>query len=354
MARWLTSELPGSGGTLEASPSDFIVHEIPSYLPSGQGEHLLLEIEKVGLTTPEAVKRLAHALSVREHEVGYAGLKDKDARTRQWVSVPWPVKQALPSLDGLDLGDVRAISVDRHNNKIRRGHQRGNRFRLTIRKVPDGGLDRARAILLHLSSSGVPNAFGPQRFGRDGDNVEQGLAMLRGTSAAPKNRRIRSLLLSAVQSEVFNLVLERRLEEGFFSRALEGDVMQKHDTGGLFDVTDAATEQPRVDRLEISATAALPGPKVRKPTGGWSLEAERAAAEALGLDEALLSRLDDGTRRVMRYPLRGAEISADPDASDAFVLDLSLPSGAYATVLLAEIMKPEGGVVLRGGAKWNG
>lgn len=354
MTRWLTEDLPGSGGTLEATADDFIVHEIPSYLPSGQGEHLLLEIEKVGLTTPEAAKRLAPALGVREHELGYAGLKDKDARTRQWISAPWPVKRALPELATLDLGEVRVLTALRHGNKLRRGHQRGNRFRLTIRHVPAGGLDRARAVLDRLVTLGVPNAFGPQRFGREGDNVEQGLAILRGDSRGPSNRRIKSLLLSAVQSEVFNRVLERRLAEGLFTRALAGDVMQKHDTGGLFDVTDPEAEQARVDRLEISATAALPGPKVRKATGGWTLETEAAVCAELGLDETLIAGLDDGTRRALRYPLRGAELAALPGAPDAFVLDLSLPSGAYATVLLAEIMKPEGGVVLRGGAQWNG
>ncbi len=354
MVRWLTEDLPGSGGTLEASTDDFIVHEIPSYLPSGQGEHLLLEIEKVGLTTPEAAKRLAAALSVREHEVGYAGLKDKDARTRQWVSMPWAVKKPLPEWQTLEIPDVRILSANRHINKLRRGHQRGNRFQLTIRHLPEGGLDRARAILERLIQVGVPNAFGPQRFGRDGDNVEQGLAILRGTGAGPRNRRIRGLLLSAVQSEAFNRVLDRRMAEGLLSRALLGDVMQKHDTNGLFDVTDPEAEQPRVDRLEISPTAALPGPKVRKATAGWTDETERSVWAELGLEGKVLAGLDDGTRRTLRYPLRGAELSALPGAQDAFMLDVSLPSGSYATVLLAEIMKPEGGVVLRGGAVWNG
>lgn len=353
MARWLTEDLPGSGGILEATADDFIVHELPSYLPSGQGEHLFLEIEKVGLTTPEAVKRLAAALSLREHEVGYAGLKDKDARTRQWVSAPWPVKRELPDPAGLELDGVRVITAARHGNKLRRGHQRGNRFRLTLRRVPSGGLERARAVLDRLTAQGVPNAFGPQRFGRDGTNVAQGLAILRGEAPAPRNRRIKDLLLSSVQSEAFNRVLERRMAEGLFTRALLGDVMQKHDTHGLFDVTDPEAEQPRVDRLEISPTAALPGAKVRRPAAGWAAEVEREVSAELGLDEALLARLDEGTRRALRYPLRGAELGPAPDAPDALVLDLSLPSGAYATVVLAEIMKPEGGVVLRGGAEWN-
>lgn len=353
MTRWLTEDLPGSGGILEANPEDFVVHELPSYLPSGEGEHLFLEIEKVGLTTPEAVKRLASALSLREHELGYAGLKDKDARTRQWVSAPWPVKRPLPEPSSLEREGVRVLSADRHGNKLRRGHQRGNRFRLTVRRVPAGGLERAGAVLARLVAQGVPNAFGPQRFGRDGDNVAQGLALLRGEVPAPRNRRIKDLLLSSVQSEAFNRVLHRRMKEGLFTRARLGDVMQKHDTHGLFDVTDPEAEQPRVDRLEISPTAALPGPKVRHATGGWTAEAEREVCLELGLTEALLAGLDSGTRRALRYPLRGAELSPVPGTPDAFVLDLSLPSGAYATVVLAEIMKPEGGVVLRGDAAWN-
>ena len=171
---WLTQDLVGSGGVLLADPPDFVVDEIPAYEPSGEGEHALVHIEKVGLTTPEAIRGVARAFGVREDLVGRAGLKDKHARTTQWLSIPAPIKVELPDPATLQLGEgLRVLAVERHGNKLKRGHLRGNRFSVTVREVPAGGLERAQATLAYLVEHGVPNAFGPQRFGRDGDNAER-------------------------------------------------------------------------------------------------------------------------------------------------------------------------------------
>ena len=140
---WLTHALPGSGGVLHAAPNDFEVEEISAYDPSGEGEHALLLIEKVGLTTPEAIRRVARAFGVRDELVGRAGMKDKHAKTRQWLSIPAPIKVELPDPASLDLGgeDLRVLELERHGNKLKRGHLRGNRFTITVREVPEGGLD---------------------------------------------------------------------------------------------------------------------------------------------------------------------------------------------------------------------
>jgi tRNA pseudouridine13 synthase len=343
---WLTAELPGSGGLLSSEPADFLVDEVLAYPLSGRGEHGFIRFEKVGLTTPEAVRRLSAVLGVPNRAAGVAGMKDKHARTRQWMSFPLPIKSAFPRLDAGLGDDLRVLETTRHDNKLRRGHQRTNRFQITLRGAPPGGADRARAVLARLAALGVPNAFGPQRFGREQDNVEQALAMIRGQSRGPRDRRIRDLLVSALQSEVYNRVLAARMKAGLFATALIGDVMQKHDTGGMFDVTDAAAEQPRVTALEISPTAALPGRRARR-SSGQPAAMEEAALTELGLLPADVEKLDEGTRRVLRYPLDPeARIVEEPDG---FRLEVSLPSGAYATVLLGEIMKPDSGVVLRDG-----
>lgn len=345
---WLTHALPGSGGVLHAAPNDFEVEEISAYDPSGEGEHALVLIEKVGLTTPEAIRRVARAFGVRDDLVGRAGMKDKHAKTRQWLSIPAPIKVELPDPASLDLGgdDLRVLALERHGNKLKRGHLRGNRFTITVREVPEGGLERARATLAYLVEHGAPNLFGPQRFGRDGDNAEEARKILRRERPPPRDRRVRSLMLSALQSEVFNRILARRIEAGTFLRALEGDWMRKHATGGIFACADAVADQARMDTLEISPTGLMPGPKAHRATGPMGqLEAEVLAE--LALDDRLLEGLEEGTRRLLRIPLdRDARVEPGP-TPDSYVAHFALPSGAYATVVLAELIKPSGGVLLR-------
>ena len=343
---FLTTDLPGSGGVLHADPNDFVVEEISAYDPSGEGEHVLVLIEKVGLTTPEAIRRIAQAAGVQEGDVGRAGMKDRHARARQWLSFQVPIKKELPDLSSTLGDDLRVIAIERHDNKLKRGHLRGNRFTITVRDVPEGGLEKARATMAHLVVTGVPNAFGPQRFGKYGDNAVEARKILRKERPAPRDRRIKSLILSALQSEAFNAVLERRIARGWLTTALAGDWMQKHGTGGLFQSTDPAVDQPRVDALEISPTGLLPGTKAYRADGEPGKMEEEVLAE-LGLDAKMLAGLEEGTRRVLRFPLdKEAKIEPGP-TPDSFVASFALPSGAYATVVLGELIKPASGHVLR-------
>ncbi|MBI4821075.1 MAG: tRNA pseudouridine(13) synthase TruD [Deltaproteobacteria bacterium] len=346
---WLTADLPGSGGHLSDQPADFLVDEILAYEASGKGEHLYLHFEKLGLTTLEAVHRLAERLGLRARTAGYAGLKDRNARARQWVSFPWPIKRELPK--ATDLSDPEGVdqhlivrAVTRHENKIRRGHAKKNRFSIHIRGVEAGGFERAATILESLRHKGVPNSFGPQRFGMDADNAERARRWILGEERPSGPPRIQTLILSSLQSEIFNRVLDRRIREGSLTRALLGDVMKKHDTGGLFDVTDPSTEQPRVDACLISPTGPLPGEKMRTATGP-AKELEDSVLGELALPSIALDKLGPGTRRELRYPL-------EPDTNliqleGGYQVDVTLPGGAYATVLLAELMKPSERVVLR-------
>jgi tRNA pseudouridine13 synthase len=352
----LTTDLPGSGGRLTSSPEDFQVEEVLAYPLEGHGEHLFVRVQKSGIDTLEVTRRLVRQFGLATDgarlpaEVGLGGLKDRHAIARQWLSLParWFDEPALERLATLADEHFSVLEIRRHAHKLRRGHVRANRFTLVIRDVPEGGLTRARRVLARLGELGVPNTFGPQRFGAAGDNADVAREILAGQRRAPRERRLAELYFSALQSEVFNRALAMRLERGLWLTALEGDLMRKHDSGGIFEVRDPGAETPRLVAREISPTAAMPGRRTRWAKGE-ALAMERAAMAASGLDERAAARLGEGTRRALRFPL-------DPEARlteagpGAFRLEVTLPSGAYATVLLDELLKPEGGPLTRSAA----
>ena len=297
---YLTGDLPGIGGRIKDHPADFIVEEIPLYPAGGVGEHCYILIEKSGATTLEIKNSLARALGVKAMDIGYAGLKDARAVTRQRFSI-----FGLPSdrLRGLELPNARIIEITRHRNKIKIGHLAGNRFIIKIRHddwVAHGGsvtdsLHRAEEILRRLINSGVPNFFGPQRFGMRGDNHLLGLVLLRGDAKEFMDRwlgdpdperdhgsvlqarrhymkkhfdlalahwpghlreerralsilvkkpdhyekalhavdaTLKRLLISALQAHLFNQTLEKRL--GRLGQILPGDLAWIHENGAVF------------------------------------------------------------------------------------------------------------------------
>lgn len=329
--RFLTPEVPGCGGAWKVTPEDFEVEEIPAYRPSGEGEHLYLWVEKRGLTTLEAAQRLAVCAGCKPDDVGFAGLKDKFAVTRQFFSLPVP--RTEPTLD--DIGpDLAILSRSRHGNKLRTGHLHGNRFRLWLRGVKD--LSAAQAAFAALCAQGLPNAYGDQRFGRFGDNVARGREVLQGTLRV--RRFERKLLLSAVQSDLFNRVLARRLEEGTWNRACPGDVLKKHESGGEFVCSEPETDAPRVAAWEVSPTGPMFGPEMRRP------EAAVAELEEAVLAESGLSRdvfrdgggETAGARRWLRVPLGAASLESE---GEDVRLCFELPKGSYATGVVRELLK---------------
>jgi tRNA pseudouridine13 synthase len=336
---FVTPELPGSGGALRATPEDFRVDEVPAYLPSGSGSHLYLLVEKRGRTTRDALRALARALGVPERDAGYAGLKDREAVTTQWLSFPVardpdPARLAEPGLL------VKAVS--RHGNKLRPGHVRGNRFEVVVR---GGDLARAQACAAALSARGLPGYFGPQRFGADGLNAVTGRALLRGertpeAARAGRDRFLRRLCISAFQSELFNRWLAERIQDGLFATALLGDVLKKLDSGGIFTCEDPALDGPRVERFEISPAGPMFGHKL-KPAAGEAAAREARILEAAGVGQADLERgrgEAEGTRRAARLPIA---VALGP-AGDGYLARFELPRGCYATVVMRELMKSEG------------
>ncbi len=334
----LTADLPGSGGSLRASAEDFRVDEIPAYLPSGTGPHLYVRIEKRGRTTRDALRALAAALGVPDRDAGYAGLKDRNAVTTQWLSFPTAKDPDPASLQGPGL---TVLEVSRHANKLRAGHVRANRFAIAVR---GGDLGRARDAAAALAARGLPNFFGPQRFGADGRNADVGRALLRGEATpearrAARDRFLRRLSISAYQADLFNRWLAERIQDGLFAAALRGDVMKKLDTGGLFTCDDPAADGPRVTRFEISPAGPMFGHKLR-PAADEALAREERILAAEGMTLAAFAGGGgeaEGTRRAARLRV---EIALEP-IEGGYRAVFELPKGSYATIVMREIVKGE-------------
>lgn len=337
--RLLTRDLPGTGGLHKATPEDFVVDEVPAYSPSGEGAHTFLRIEKRALTTHEAVARLCRALAISPRDAGVAGQKDRQALTRQWISLPGvdPARALGLAVDG-----VRVLEAARHPHKLRTGHLDANRFSLTVRGVGEDALARAQAILARLAAHGLPNYFGPQRFGARGDNAARGKQLLAAAGAA--ERRIgateRRMLVSAYQAELFNRYLDARIDDGLLATALAGDVLKKTDSGGLFTVEDLVDGQARLDARAVVVTGPMFGHKMMAPPAGTPAAArEDALLAAEQIDAAafkVLGKLAEGTRRPLVAAIGAPSVRA---VDGALLLEFTLPSGSYATVLLAEVTK---------------
>lgn len=331
---FVTPELPGFPGRIREHLEDFEVEEVPAYPPAGDGDHLFVWLEKRDLTTPEAVKRLARALDVDPRAAGWAGLKDRGAVTRQWVSLEGATADAAARVrvDGLRVLDARP-----HRHKLRTGHLRANRFRLVLRGVPPDAGDRADAVLEVLRRDGMPNYFGPQRFGRDGETARRARAWLVDGGRPPRDRFARKLLSSALQSELFNATVADRLDRGLLTQPLRGDVLRKEDSGGLFICASVAEDAPRLAAWEISPTAPMWGKKAR-PAEEEAAAFEREVLGDLDLEAlyARLGRAAPGTRRAVRVR---PEVHGSAVDGDALTLDFTLPPGSYATVLVRELTK---------------
>jgi tRNA pseudouridine13 synthase len=337
----VTADLPGIGGRIKTEPEDFEVEEIPAYQPCGTGDHLYLWVEKRSMGAEYFVRQIARRLDIPPGEVGTAGLKDRHAVTRQMVSVPASAESNLGRLDG---DGIRVLSTSRHGNKLKAGHSHGNRFRILLRGVQADADKHLPPLLERLRLEGWPNYYGPQRFGRDGETVKLGLAMLappeRGGSGRVRNPFLRKLALSAAQSAIFNHYLAARLRDGLLRRVIDGDVMAKWPFGGLFVAEDIAREQSRLDARETVPAGPIVGRKTF-PAAGEAAAREAAAIVASEISPAALlhfGKLLSGTRR---HNLIYADDLAGSVQPDGVQLTFSLPAGSYATVLLREITKAD-------------
>jgi tRNA pseudouridine13 synthase len=302
----------GASATLKRLNEDFIVTELPLQRPSGAGEHLWLDVTKNGANTAFVAQQLAAATGVNEWDVGYAGLKDRYAITRQWFSLYLP-KGDTPDLTQLQHPEFKVLGQSRHVKKLRPGDLQGNAFRIVLRDV-SGDRAAIEANLQAVAAQGVPNYFGAQRFGHDGGNVEQGRAML-AREIRVRNPKKKGLYLSAVRSFVFNEVLALRIQQGLWGQTLAGDVMDEagRPTGPLWGRGRVATTD-EAQALENGVAA-------------------RHATLCDGMEHA---GLDQERRALVASPL---DMAWEWPQADQLVLSFSLPAGNYATAVLNEILR---------------
>lgn len=407
---YATKDLPPVGGTIKQRPEDFLVDEIPQYQPSGSGEHIYMLVQKRLMSTMDMVSVIARHFHVKRHAVGYAGLKDKHAITRQVVSVHVPGRK-LDDFPMLQHEQISVLWTDMHANKLRPGHLKGNRFSIRIRNVKPTDVVIARKVLDRLAKLGVPNRVGEQRFGMLENNHMIGRHMIAGdfdgalrellgpsarfphynpdarrlflegryreaiqlyppgartemivlnalAKGATPGQALRTLdepvlryYFSAIQSAIFNSVLDERLENGTLGTLAPGDIAVKHLNNAAFAVTPEIAADPstpqRLATFDISPSGPMWGAEMMRAEGDTALR-ERRVLESFGLSEAHLAALDsdargalDGKRRPLRVPITDPEVEGGVDEHGAFIrCAFELPRGSFATVVLREIMKP--------------
>jgi tRNA pseudouridine13 synthase len=330
---------PKCSGRLRDVAEDFQVWELPLIEPQGSGTHLWLEVRKRDANTQWVAGQLAKSAGVPPRDVGFAGMKDRHAVTTQWFSIG--MQEATDSeWSDWAIPGVTILQARRHVRKLQRGALRGNRFRLVVRGLqgdPSGLPDRLGA----LARMGIPNYFGPQRFGRGGANVERAVHWLESDGRIKRNER--SIYLSAVRSFLFNRVLDERLRRGNWNRLVEGDRAMLDGSRSTFacEVPDAELMR-RCQELDIHPTGPLPGRDPKRRGSGVTGEAasiERAALEPHAyLVRALERKGVDHDRRSLRVVPAGLAWRLDGAALE---VEFTLPPGAYATSVLRELVLTE-------------
>ena len=331
-----------------SSARDFTVEEIPLYEFTGEGEHLVLKVRKKEMTTWEMLDAISNHIGLRRRDIGYAGLKDKHAMTIQYISLPAKLEEKLSTFSH---EKIKILETTRHNNKIRVGHLKGNRFHIRLKKVLGVQKDKLDSVLKWIKTNGVPNYFGNQRFGNNGDNWVDGKKLIEGTLKM-RDRKTREFLMGSYQSYLYNqwlckrmelnLLLEKFTEEEAeqvlklpkgslkgtksqpnFFKLLEGDLMMHYPYGRLFEVEELAKEAERFETKDIAPTGLIPGNKTKRATGVARFF-EEVFDEEMNLN---------GARRYAWIQV--TEIKKNYVEEKAhYELSFTLPKGSYATNVL--------------------
>ena len=336
--QWLHGK-PDVQGELKASAKDFVVIEDLGYEADGEGEHLLVRLRKTGCNTRFVADALAKFAGIHPREVSFAGMKDRHAVTEQTFCLRLPGKET-PDFSAFSLEGCEILHWARHKRKLRTGALAGNYFTLMLRRISDrAALDRR---LLRVQTEGAPNYFGQQRFGYQGNNLEQ-VKRWAQDEIRVRERNKRSFLLSAARSVLFNQVVSDRLaQQGSLTQAMPGDALQLTGRGSWFVALpeELPALQQRIDNNELRITAPLPG------SGEWgTLDAALAfEQQSLCHKTALISLLQrervEAARRAMLVIPRNMQWSWHDDAT----LELSfwLPAGSFATSIVRELFEQEG------------
>ena len=350
----------------KAKPEDFVVNERLEVDFTGEGEHLWLHIKKSGINTAYLAKLLSEWADIPLRDVGYSGLKDRLALTTQWFSLRLPKKQKPDSdfapVDIKEHETVKIIAEHWHNKKLNRGTHNANQFVITLRDIEfakDQTLGDKSSVEQHLqtiSKTGVPNYFGPQRFGFGGNNIREALNLfarpLKSTSSAKKKNKRKSAVreqnsmeLSAARSLIFNQILAARVQDGSWNTGLNGEVFNLNGSGSIFASEHMdETLQARVASGDIHPTAVMWGTGNNK-VAGEAAELENTVVQQDALLAALATGLEQrevkAQRRALRLPVEDLSWrwADEQDGEQTLVLSFTLTTGSFATSVLASVVE---------------
>jgi len=350
----------------KAKPEDFVVNERLEVDFTGEGEHLWLHIKKSGINTAYLAKLLSEWADIPLRDVGYSGLKDRLALTTQWFSLRLPKKQKPDSdfapVDIKEHETVKIIAEHWHNKKLNRGTHNANQFVITLRDIEfakDQTLGDKSSVEQHLqtiSKTGVPNYFGPQRFGFGGNNIREALNLfarpLKSTSSAKKKNKRKSAVreqnsmeLSAARSLIFNQILAARVQDGSWNTGLNGDVFNLNGSGSIFASEHMdETLQARVASGDIHPTAVMWGAGNDKVAGD-AAELENTVVQQDALLAALATGLEQrevkAQRRALRLPVEDLSWrwADEQDGEQTLVLSFTLTTGSFATSVMASVVE---------------
>lgn len=335
------------------SKDDFVVTEIPLYEFSGEGEHLIIKFRKKDLNTLDAIRIFSDHLGCKSRDIGYAGLKDKNAMTIQHISVP---KQVSDKLENFSHPNIKILETTYHNNKIRIGHLKGNRFFIRLKKVALVDARKIESALSSIASLGMPNYFGYQRFGIERNNHIKGKEILDG-QRSEKNRKLKQMFLNAYQSSLFNSWLSKRIElshminsfkpkelkeridlsleelksiksQAHFFKIFKGEMMGHYPYGKIFTIEETVSEAEKFYEKDRVPTGILPGKRA-------SVSSDFAYTFEQEYD---LKLVVDGTRRYA-WVFPNIIDSNYKEEQNWMELNFELPKGSYATTLIEEVLK---------------
>lgn len=325
---------PEVSGVLKLLPEDFKVTELMEVVPTGDGEHYWLDVTKIKCNTEQVAKALARFASVSPRDVGYSGMKDLFAETRQWFSV-WKPKGGQPAWDEFKLEGVTVNNVLKHSRKLKRGTHRANRFEIVIRDL-GGDVAELESRLNNVQKQGVPNYFGAQRFGRNVENMQHVMQLFLGEKKF-KNRHLNGILLSSARSWLFNQVVSARVAEGSWQQLKDKEPANLHSSNSVFVSTGTVQDNERLNGFDIHPTA---------PMWGAGLDQSMSDCDLFSWEQSIMapfSQLQSGLEQARLDYQRRAIRSIATDLSwsvDDSTLSLSfeLIRGQFATSILRELV----------------
>lgn len=330
LPEWAYAKKPRASGCIKRKPEDFVVTEKLGFELSGSGEHVWLYIEKTGLNTQDLLAAIARELKLPLKDVAYSGLKDKQAVTRQWISVF--TKQDMAAKP-IDIPNVRVLQATRHQAKLKRGSHQCNTFEIVVRDIEQRA--DVESALKCVQADGVPNYFGAQRFGRCGNNIVKAQSMFRGELKPSRHQR--GLYLSAARAYLFNQILSERVKQGCWNSGITGDAMMLAGSNSFFKTAETDQEIiARLNKFDIHPSAAL-----------WGRGALASAFEAHALETSITDAHPDLTQGLEAFGLRQQRRACrlipqglKHEWLDEQTLSLSfcLRRGAFATTILRELL----------------